>query len=308
VVKAGNLFQAQLNGFCILIFSIMLFFLLMVMFIMVYITFSRSIVRYMGHSKRPVETGAFILRGLALFLMRFPSMYLLYFRGSQAQPDIVVKVVGRQWYWRFEVMDLHEDPVLMYMLPLDELLVGERVYLEVDNRLVLPSGMRVQFNVTSSDVIHRFAMPTLGVKVDATPGLLTVVRADIMKVGTHYGQCSEICGMNHRFMPFVIEIVPMPAFVAWVDLGLLEDMRVRPPSPPVPPVPPIEPPSPPVDPHWYERLLGKVKRVGQHSWRKFDHEVIDPLSKWGLWDWVCLTPIVAGLYLLWWLWDHGFFD
>jgi len=280
----------------------------MVMFIMVYIAFSRSMVRYMGHSKRAVETGAFVLRGLALFLMRFPSMYLLYFRGSQAQPDIVVKVVGRQWYWSFEVMDLHEDPVLMYILPLDELLVGERVYLEVDNRLVLPSGMRVQFNVTSSDVIHRFAMPTLGVKVDATPGLLTVVRADMMKVGTHYGQCSEICGMNHRFMPFVIEVVPMSAYRAHVLLEYwLENPGVyRRPDDPVPvPLPPI---VPPVDPHWYEHLLGRVKQVGNHAWRKFDHEVIDPLSKWGLWDWVCLTPIVAGLYLLWWLWDHGFFD
>jgi len=101
----------------------------------------------------------------------------------------------------------------MYILPLDELVVGDRLYLEVDNRLVLPVGITVQFNVTSRDVIHRFAMPTLGIKVDATPGLLTVVHANLLKVGTHYGQCREICGINHRFMPFCIEVVPMQSYL-----------------------------------------------------------------------------------------------
>jgi len=215
VVKVGNLFQAQLNGFCMLIFSIILFFLVMVLMIMIYIVFRRSIVRYFGHSKTVVETVAFVLRGVALFIIRFPSMYLLYLRGSQVQPHLTVKIVGRQWYWSFEVADLMEDPVLIYMLPLDELKVGDHMFMEVDNRLVLPTGTTVQFNITSRDVIHRFALPTLGVKVDATPGLLTVVHADLLKIGTHFGQCREICGINHSFMPFCLEVTPFKAFQVW---------------------------------------------------------------------------------------------
>lgn len=108
-----------------------------------------------------------------------------------------------------------DEPTCMYILPLDELSVGSYKWLEVDNRLVLPTDSIIQFNVTSGDVIHRFAIPTLGMKVDATPGLLTVVHAKITKVGTHYGQCSEICGANHSFIPFCIEVVRFQSFLYW---------------------------------------------------------------------------------------------
>lgn len=107
----------------------------------------------------------------------------------------------------------------MYISPLDELKVGELRFLEVENRLVLPTGAIVQFNVTSSDVIHRFALPTLGVKVDATSGLLSVVPLYTTKVGTHYGQCSEICGINHAFIPFCLEVAPFQSFFYWYLLA-----------------------------------------------------------------------------------------
>lgn len=100
----------------------------------------------------------------------------------------------------------------MYMSPLRELSVGSKRLLEVENRLVLPVGVLVQFNITRRDVIHSFALPSLGVKVDATPGLLTVVPMIANKVGVHYGQCREICGMNHAFIPFAVEVVRFPAF------------------------------------------------------------------------------------------------
>jgi heme/copper-type cytochrome/quinol oxidase subunit 2 len=215
VVKVGNIFQAQLNRFCMLIFRIIIFFLVIVLIIMVYILYRRSLVRYFGHSKTVVETAAFIIRAVALLIMSFPSIYLLYLRGCQVQPGLTVKIVGRQWYWSFEVADLIEEPVLMYMLSLDDLKVGNHLYMDVDNRLILPRGVTVQFNVTSRDVIHSFAIPTLGIKVDATPGLLTVVHANLVKVGTHYGQCREICGMNHRFIPFCLEVTTIQGFKWW---------------------------------------------------------------------------------------------
>lgn len=100
----------------------------------------------------------------------------------------------------------------MYMVATDDIEVGELRLLEVDNRLVLPSGALIQFNVTSRDVIHSFALPTMGVKVDATAGLLTIVPIWTTKMGVHYGQCSEICGINHAYIPFVLEITSFIGF------------------------------------------------------------------------------------------------
>lgn len=106
-----------------------------------------------------------------------------------------------------------EEPCLMYMLRTEDLQVGEVFLLEVDNRLVIPVDVVVQFVITSRDVIHSFSMPTLGIKVDATPGLLTTVHCLPKKIGVHYGQCSEICGTNHAFIPFVLEVVPFQSFL-----------------------------------------------------------------------------------------------
>ena len=197
------------------VFVIILFYLLVVIITITYIIFIKSSVHYMGHSKIMIENIAFLLRRATLFLISFPRIYLLYIRGSQIQPNLTVKFVGSQWYWSFEVADFIDDPVLMYILPLDELSVGSYLFLETDNIIVLPTGRLIQFNVTRRDVIHRFAIPTLGMKVDATPGLLTVVHAHITKMGTHYGQCSEICGINHRFIPICVEVVSFQSFLFW---------------------------------------------------------------------------------------------
>jgi heme/copper-type cytochrome/quinol oxidase subunit 2 len=98
----------------------------------------------------------------------------------------------------------------------EDLIVGESRFLEVDNRLVLPVGIKIQMNITSRDVIHSFALPSLGVKADATAGILNVVGTTINKIGTHYGQCSEICGMNHAYMPIVVEGTMFISFYYWV--------------------------------------------------------------------------------------------
>lgn len=119
--------------------------------------------------------------------------------------------------------------MLVYVLPLEESRVGHVRFLEVRNHLVLPVNTLVQFHVTSRDVIHSFAMPSLGIKVDACPGMLTVVHANLTKAGTHYGQCYEICGINHRLMPFCIEVVPIQVFLFWFFHEL--PIIVRGPSP-----------------------------------------------------------------------------
>jgi cytochrome c oxidase subunit 2 len=98
------------------------------------------------------------------------------------------------------------------MKRVDDLGFGDKRFLEVDNRLVLPISLNIQTNVTSRDVIHRFSIPTLGIKSDAAAGILRVLNFNIEKVGVHTGQCSEICGMNHRYMPIVVEGALFKAF------------------------------------------------------------------------------------------------
>lgn len=168
-------------------------------------------VRFLGHLKSSAESIAFFLRSLALILIIYPSIYLLYER-NYLSPDLTVKVVARQWYWSYEIMRVTVDPVIMYILPIEDLSVGDYRFLEVESRLLLPTGLKTQFLITRRDVIHRFAIPSLGMKVDATAGLLCVVFLETLKVGVHYGQCREICGTNHSFMPFVIEIATPQAY------------------------------------------------------------------------------------------------
>lgn len=216
LIKSGSYFQYQLNRFILFICVIILFFILVVMLSIFYVLSYKGIVHYIGHKKNKAEMWAFIFSSLALLLIGGPSMSLLFEYSSQTEVGIIVKIIGSQWYWRFEVSNLIEEAVSIYMNPLEELSVGNSRFLEVENRLILPRGVLVQFNITSRDVIHSFALPTLGVKVDATSGLLTVVPLYTKKIGTHYGQCSEICGINHSFIPFCLEVTMFPSFLYWV--------------------------------------------------------------------------------------------
>lgn len=185
---------------------------------MYWILSNKGIVHYIGHKKSLAEAGVFGFAILALVGLSFPSFKLLYTYRSQVNPQLIVKIVGSQWYWNFEIRDLMEDEVCIYIISPDDLDVGDNRFLEVDNRLILPTGVHIQFNVTSRDVIHCFALPTLGVKVDATAGLLIVAPLYTKKIGVHYGQCSEICGINHAYMPFCLEVTTIPAFFYWVLL------------------------------------------------------------------------------------------
>lgn len=220
MIKAGTYYQHQLTSFLLIILVIITFFVLVVFFSAIYVLMFKGVVRYVGHQKAAAESLAFFSSTLALLVIRYPRIYLLYARGPPTAALITVKVVGSQWYWTFEVGELVEEPVYIYILPLEELMVGESRFLEVENRLVLPVSVMVQFNVTSRDVLHSFSIPTLGIKVDATPGLLTVVRITGKKIGVHYGQCAEICGINHAFIPFVIEIVPFQRYLYWSMLQI----------------------------------------------------------------------------------------
>lgn len=162
-------------------------------------------------------TPAFILIAIA-----FPSFRLLYLLDEVISPTITIKVVGHQWYWSYEYSDyINESGESIefdsYMIPESDLELGQFRLLDVDNKVMVPTDTHIRLIVTASDVIHSFAVPSLGIKIDAVPGRLNQTSILAERTGTFYGQCSEICGVWHGFMPIAIEAVSVQDYLAWVD-------------------------------------------------------------------------------------------
>jgi cytochrome c oxidase subunit 2 len=159
---------------------------------------------------------------LILIAIAFPSFRLLYLLDEVISPTITIKVVGHQWYWSYEYSDYVTDggdaiDFDSYMIPESDLETGQFRLLEVDNRLVIPVDCHIRLIVTGSDVLHAFAVPSLGIKLDAVPGRLNQVSILAERTGTFYGQCSELCGVLHGFMPIAVEAVSIQDYLAWVD-------------------------------------------------------------------------------------------
>lgn len=164
---------------------------------------------------------------LILVLIAVPSFALLYSLDEMVDPAVTVKAVGHQWYWSYEYSDYSQsdtDSIAFdsYMVADDDLELGQLRLLEVDNRVVLPVHTHVRVVITAADVLHSWAVPSLGVKCDAVPGRLNQIPLYIRREGVFYGQCSELCGVNHAFMPIVVEAVPLDAYVDWVAQRLEE--------------------------------------------------------------------------------------
>nr|URW97416.1 cytochrome c oxidase subunit II [Crocidura cf. neglecta EBD31631M] len=162
-----------------------------------------------------VETIWTILPAIILVLIALPSLRILYMMDEINNPTLTIKTVGHQWYWSYEYTDYDELNFDSYMIPTSELKPGDLRLLEVDNRAVLPMEMTIRVLVTSEDVLHSWAIPSLGLKTDAIPGRLNQTTLLATRPGLYYGQCSEICGSNHSFMPIVLELVPLKIFEKW---------------------------------------------------------------------------------------------
>jgi cytochrome c oxidase subunit 2 len=164
-----------------------------------------------------------------LVLIAVPSFTLLYSLDENIDPSITLKVIGHQWYWSYEYSDKHNYPFFetnpvefdSYMVPTDELTFGSFRLLEVDHRVILPVGVHVRVLVTSADVLHSWAVPSFGIKIDACPGRLSQGSLFLKREGVYYGQCSEICGVNHGFMPIVVVGVSEECYVNWFVLKSL---------------------------------------------------------------------------------------
>lgn len=151
-----------------------------------------------------------------LVVIAIPSFKILNFIENTPKADLTVKVVGYQWYWRYIYPDNGNFEFDSYMIQPKDLKPGQKRLLEVDNRIVIPAGKVVRFLTTGADVIHSFAVPAFGVKIDAVPGRTNETWVRVEKPGVYYGQCSELCGVNHGFMPIAVEVVTPEEFEAWV--------------------------------------------------------------------------------------------
>uniref|UniRef100_A0AB39A6D9 Cytochrome c oxidase subunit 2 n=1 Tax=Holothuria sp. Ciliksiz TaxID=3238277 RepID=A0AB39A6D9_9ECHN len=169
-----------------------------------------------------LETIWTIVPAVILVFIAFPSLQLLYLMDEVNNPFLTIKAIGHQWYWSYEYTDYHEIEFDSYMIPTSDLLEGQPRLLEVDNRLVLPFQNPIRVLVSSADVLHSWAVPSLGIKMDAVPGRLNQTSFLLNRTGIFYGQCSEICGANHSFMPIVIESVPFNTFENWITQNLEE--------------------------------------------------------------------------------------
>jgi cytochrome c oxidase subunit 2 len=154
-----------------------------------------------------------------------PSFTLLYSMDDWEQPDLTLKIIGNQWFWTYEYSDYiftfwnkykGSFEYDSYMLLEKELYWGELRLLEVDNRICIPLYTNIRLLITSSDVLHCWTIPSLGVKLDACPGRLNQTFFFTNRRGVFYGQCSEICGINHGFMPIVLESVNIRKYLRFL--------------------------------------------------------------------------------------------
>ena len=151
-----------------------------------------------------------------LVVVAVPSFQLLYYADRVEQADMTIKAIGRQWYWSYEYPDHGNFTFDSNMVPDDELAEDQPRLLATDTAVVLPVDTKIRILITASDVLHAFAMPAMGLKLDAVPGRINETWVEITEEGTFYGQCSEICGTGHSYMPIMIKAVSKAAFEDWV--------------------------------------------------------------------------------------------
>nr|WGO57927.1 cytochrome c oxidase subunit II [Episymploce sundaica] len=164
-----------------------------------------------------IEVAWTIAPAIILIFIALPSLRLLYLMDEINNPSVTLKTIGHQWYWSYEYSDFLKVEFDSYMIPQNEMKNSDFRLLDVDNRAALPMNTFIRIIITAADVLHSWTVPSLGVKADATPGRLNQTSFLINRPGLFYGQCSEICGANHSFMPIVIESISINKFIDWIS-------------------------------------------------------------------------------------------
>lgn len=181
--------------------------------------FSNSFINRYMLENQPIEVIWTSIPAFILIFIALPSLRLLYLLDEVNNPSITLKTIGHQWYWSYEYSDFLQIEFDSYIIPSNELEQSGFRLLDVDNRTILPINIQIRIIITAADVIHSWTVPSLGIKADAVPGRLNQTRFLINRPGLFYGQCSEICGANHRFIPIVIESISIDTFLNWISLS-----------------------------------------------------------------------------------------
>lgn len=163
-----------------------------------------------------------------LVVIAVPSLRLLHYMDKAHDAAMTVKAIGHQWYWSYGYPDHGAFEIDSIMVDDASLKPGQLRLLDVDNRLVVPVDTSVRILITSSDVVHSFSVPALGLKTDAIPGRTNETWVRVTRPGVYYGQCAQLCGVNHTYMPIAIEAVSRPDFDAWVARRMNKTASARP--------------------------------------------------------------------------------
>jgi|TARA_B110000305_G_scaffold21541_1_gene19796 cytochrome c oxidase subunit 2 len=205
------------NGISIVMAGVTLF----VLILLFYVSFRFSAKRNPNPSSTTHNTILEILWTaipvIILVIMAIPSFKLLYQQEKTDDYDMTVKIIGHQWYWEYEYPDYGNFYFESYMVQDQDLKKDDIRLLTVDNPLVIPANTNIQILITAGDVLHSWAVPSMGIKTDAVPGRLNETWVNVKEPGTYRGQCSEICGSGHGFMPTVVKVLPKAEFLAWVE-------------------------------------------------------------------------------------------
>jgi cytochrome c oxidase subunit 2 len=167
---------------------------------------------------------------IILMVIAIPSFKLLYYADRAEDAEMTIKVIGHQWYWSYEYPDHGNFTFDALMVPTEDLQEGQHRLLDTDNYVVLPVNTKIRLLITADDVLHAFALPAMGVKLDAVPGRINETWVEITREGTFYGQCSEICGTGHTFMPIAVKAVSKEDYAAWIETAKKEFARVDDPA------------------------------------------------------------------------------
>nr|AFE61561.1 cytochrome oxidase subunit 2 [Myllaena audax] len=188
----------------------------MVGYILISLFFNKWNFRYLLEGQM-IELIWTIIPAITLIFIAIPSLRLLYLLDEINNPLVTIKTIGHQWYWSYEYTDFNNIDFDSYMIPSDDLKLFNFRLLDVDNRIAIPFNSQIRMLVTAADVLHSWTIPSLSIKIDATPGRLNQTNFFTNRTGIFFGQCSEICGANHSFMPIVMESISPKFFIKWIN-------------------------------------------------------------------------------------------
>lgn len=220
--SAASPVMERITSFNDLVFIISLVITVFVLALLLYVVFRFSAKRNPEPSKTThntlLEVVWTVVPIIVLVVIAIPSFRLLYFTDRTEEAEMTIKAIGHQWYWSYEYPDFGDLSLDSFMIADREELEDDQPWLlETDTRVMLPVDTTIRVLVTADDVLHSWAMPAFGVKIDAVPGRLNETWVRVEREGVYYGQCSELCGVDHAFMPIAVEVVSKEAFAAWME-------------------------------------------------------------------------------------------